>query len=794
MQKKKLKSLTMIFSALTLSCLVSLSANASDPSTGNPSPQKYDYDLSTIKDGQVTITEALCGKDCLGHTITCSTPPSDKTIQVASGSHKITMDGSGSITIDAKGDAPAFQICDGATVALTLNASSTTGLSSTTGAGLQVDVGGNLTINGAGTLNAQGGDSSAGIGGPSRFGCGDITILSGTITARGGKSGAGIGTGRTGTCGNISIKGGTITAVGGAGADFSDVNEYIDGGPGIGHGDPDYGASGGNIVISGGTITAIGGKNTGENQTSGFNCDVLTSEGGSSKISTNGMSGAKSMNGFNAIIWTVTNENEFPTTGTVYGNATLTDGLIGKRLEMRPNSSLTVTKEVTIDKDSRIIGDSTNNIINADRINDLGYISPSINQKVSLAERDLKIADDLIFSGKKADLTKDAIQIISPRVINPDNPKSKSYPVDTTNWNFDSPEISLEGDSKSKICEAGKYSVTYKYTNPENGQVEDSLTFTVRDIKVAQRDLSECKMDPIDNVTFDGTAKEPKIHLSFNNESLDIEDDYFVKYDNNISAGSNAVVIITANENGNYIVNADPPEIRKEFTINRAPITDAVVTADSKSAEYDGNSHEPKISVKLPDGKELKEGTDYTITPSSKDHVSAGVTTYTIEGSGNYTGTAKSVDFEITKKKIEINLNKPITAKDRDYDGTAAVTLEGIEFIGILDADKGAVELKSKGLVASPNIGTYDKFTFEKIELGGEKGGNYYVDISPETEFPLAKPVEIRKKTPKPADVNCTHTISPTDGTKFLCTVEVPLDKGVDYLFAMDSREKLEAG
>lgn len=151
MQKKKLKSLTMIFSALTLSCLVSLSANASDPSTGNPSPQKYDYDLSTIKDGQVTITEALCGKDCLGHTITCSTPPSDKTIQVASGSHKITMDGS--ITIDAKGDAPAFQICDGATVALTLNASSTTGLSSTTGAGLQVDVGGNLTINGAGKIN-----------------------------------------------------------------------------------------------------------------------------------------------------------------------------------------------------------------------------------------------------------------------------------------------------------------------------------------------------------------------------------------------------------------------------------------------------------------------------------------------------------------------------------------------------------------------------------------------------------------------------------------------------------------
>ena len=50
MQKKKLKSLTVIFSALTLSCLVSLSANASDPSTGNPSPQKHDYDLSTIQE------------------------------------------------------------------------------------------------------------------------------------------------------------------------------------------------------------------------------------------------------------------------------------------------------------------------------------------------------------------------------------------------------------------------------------------------------------------------------------------------------------------------------------------------------------------------------------------------------------------------------------------------------------------------------------------------------------------------------------------------------------------------
>ena len=130
----------------------------------------------------------------------------------------------------------------------------------------------------------------------------------------------------------------------------------------------------------------------------------------------------------------------------------------------------------------------------------------------------------------------------------------------------------------------------------------------------------------------------------------------------------------------------------------------------------------------------------------------------------------------------------------REYDGTPGVKMLGIEFKGILPGDEGEVELKTRGIVESANVGTYTEVTLANLELTGKKGGNYKVDLDGEAKIKLSEPVEIWKKTPKEAPVTCTHTISPTDGTKFLCTVEVPLDDGVDYLFAMDSREKLEAG
>ena len=100
----------------------------------------------------------------------------------------------------------------------------------------------------------------------------------------------------------------------------------------------------------------------------------------------------------------------------------------------------------------------------------------------------------------------------------------------------------------------------------------------------------------------------------------------------------------------------------------------------------------------------------------------------------------------------------------------------GIEFKGILPGDECEVELKTRGIVESANVGTYTEVTLANLELTGKKGGNYKVDLDGEAKIKLSEPVEIWKKTPKEAPVTCTHTISPTDGTKFLCTVEVPLD------------------
>ena len=292
----------------------------------------------------------------------------------------------------------------------------------------------------------------------------------------------------------------------------------------------------------------------------------------------------------------------------------------------------------------------------------------------------------------------------------------------------------------------------------------------------------------IDNEIYTGKPCTPSPVITYNNMTLKEGTDYQPPtYENNTDIGT-ATMIIEATKGGNY-----KGTVRKEFPISRASLSRATVTIKPESAQYNTKKHNPEITVTL-DGEKLNLGDDYKITPSTDDFTSAGTITYTIEGAGNYTGSAEPVKYIITRVPITINLDKKLQAESREYDGTAEVKLLGIEFNGILPGDEDDVELKSKGIVDSPNVGTYTEVKLSNLELGGKKGGNYKVDLSAETKVALSEPVEILKKTPKDAKVTCTHSVSPTDGTKFLATVEVPLDKGVDYLFAMDSRDNLTAG
>ncbi|MDR2590312.1 MAG: S8 family serine peptidase [Oscillospiraceae bacterium] len=215
-----------------------------------------------------------------------------------------------SVNIDRSAtlNTPAFLICSGAKVTLTLLDGFSNFLTSGGGrAGLEVPEGAELIINGKGSLTATGGVApltdavnfgGAGIGGGTGSNCGTITIIDGMITAFGGGrsnssvffntngGGAGIGGGHSGNGGTINILGGVITAVG-----------RFNNAAGIGGGSE---SSSGNITITGGIITAnssgrgagIGSGGSASRIVTSSNSNGIICIGGDAIVSSSSNSGA----------------------------------------------------------------------------------------------------------------------------------------------------------------------------------------------------------------------------------------------------------------------------------------------------------------------------------------------------------------------------------------------------------------------------------------------------------------------------------------------------------------------
>lgn len=145
---------------------------------------------------------------------------------------------------------------------------------------------------------------------------------------------------------------------------------------------------------------------------------------------------------------------------------------------------------------------------------------------------------------------------------------------------------------------------------------------------------------PIPNQTYTGGRIEPELDVSVSNKHLTENTDFSVKYADNINVGTAKV---TVSGKGIYKVLTSVAS----FTIitkNIAPVTIAPV-ADQN---YTGEAVTPSLTVT--DGSNiLREGTDYTVT--YKNNVNTGTATATIQGIGNYSGTA-SVTFTILEQSF----------------------------------------------------------------------------------------------------------------------------------------------
>ena len=148
----------------------------------------------------------------------------------------------------------------------------------------------------------------------------------------------------------------------------------------------------------------------------------------------------------------------------------------------------------------------------------------------------------------------------------------------------------------------------------------------------------------IPNQTYTGSKIEPEVRVSLSGKSLEAENDFGVKYANNINVG---VADVEVKGKGVYKMFAS----KANFTIVTKSITEATV-APVADQPYTGEAVMPKLTVT--DGsKVLSEGKDYSVTYYG--NVEEGTATAKVTGKGNYSGFT-SVSFVISKEAEEPNV------------------------------------------------------------------------------------------------------------------------------------------
>ncbi len=223
---------------------------------------------------------------------------------------------------------------------------------------------------------------------------------------------------------------------------------------------------------------------------------------------------------------------------------------------------------------------------------------------------------------------------------------------------------------------------TAKVTGKDNFKGTAQKKWTIGTADISNEDDFTASLNPTSFV-YDGTEKKPTVTVTrkSDNAKLTLDTDFTVAYSNNINVGNNtakATVTGKGNYKGTRVLT---------FSITNLAITS--VTVDPTSLTYNGK--EQTITI-----KEVKAGTkvlttaDYDIVSGNKG-TNVGEYTLTVQGKGNYAGTA-STKWNIVAASIK-GATVTLNPTEYTYDGTAKnptatvkVKLDGVEYT--LEKDK----------------------------------------------------------------------------------------------------------
>lgn len=298
----------------------------------------------------------------------------------------------------------------------------------------------------------------------------------------------------------------------------------------------------------------------------------------------------------------------------------------------------------------------------------------------------------------------------------------------------------------------------YKLVNPsgttgititENG----AIATVTQSWSITAKDLASAEITLGDALTYNGATQTQTIaSVKVDGRTLTAGTDYEVSG----NTGTNAnTYTLTITGQGNYTGTAT-----KDWSIGKKSITGATITLGA-TLTYDGTTQTQTISSVVIGDKTLT-ASDYTI--SGNEQKDAGTYTLTVEGTGNYTGTATK-QFTIEKATLTPALSGT-TAKV--YDNTTAVTATNdltLSVTGLKNSETVTVTAAAYAY-DNANAGTGKTITATGITISGDAAKNYVLSVDTAT----VANGEITQATPTITLSNLSETTQAPTGAKATLT------------------------
>lgn len=241
--------------------------------------------------------------------------------------------------------------------------------------------------------------------------------------------------------------------------------------------------------------------------------------------------------------------------------------------------------------------------------------------------------------------------------------------------------------------------------------------------------IDEVTLTPIAEQIYTGDPITPDVTLTDGAYQLVQNTDYTLQYQTNTSVGTATVTITGA---GNYTGSRTTT-----FDIAAKAIDAADVTVSTIANQpYTGTAITPQVTVSY-NGKELIEGTDYTI--AFTDNTNVGSASYTITGTTNFTGT-RTGSFDITAASIADATMENIA--DQTYTGSAitptvTLSLNGTDLVEGTDYQLAITNNTEVGTatVTATGIGNYTGTLTGSFNIVGESLETATIAAIPEQTY-----------------------------------------------------------